>query len=178
MDVIIIGVYQDTDKKTINNIISNNANLEIEWNYNKYVLESSRGIDLFKETYKLSSIGILTKKDEDNIPFTSYPLIDEITTTHLGGTSSEPPELFNFLDSLESSNIKKMIVAFADEWDEKSYVRIEQHNIEDLKQRLNTVYVWCDSYFILPSKTGIRVDYYPLIIEIGNKKKGNYSILP
>lgn len=163
MDVIILGIYDGSEKDKLNHLILDSHQLEVVWDFEKYNLESSKGILLLKEFYNLNSIGILVEKERDE-SFSSYPLIYEVTETFMG--SSEAPKLFGFLDKLESLNLKKIVIAFADEWDENSLVKAEKCNYKELKNRLNSPYVWCDSYLNLVSKTEIRGDEHPLILEV------------
>lgn len=163
MDVIVLGVYDNSEKDKLNRLISAFNQLEIVWDFEKYNLDSSRGISFLKEFYNLGSVGILVEKQR-NEPFSSYSLIYEVTETFMRG--SETPKLFDFLDELEISTLKKMIIAFADEWDENSLVKVEKCNYKGLKYRLKSPYVWCDSYLNLVSNTEMRVDEYPLILEV------------
>ena len=163
MDVIIFGIYNGSEKDKLNHLISDSHQLEIVWSFEKYNLESSKGILLLKKFYNLNSAGILVEKKRDDL-FSSYSLIYEVTETFLGG--SEIPKLFVFLDKLESLNLQKIIIAFADEWDENSLVKVEKCNYKQLKNRLNSPYVWCNSYLNLVSNTEMREDGHPLILEV------------
>ncbi len=164
MDVIILGIYRGPEKDKLNHLILDSDELEVVWDHEKYNLESSKGISLLKELYNLDSVGVLVEKQRDE-SFSSYSLIYEVSETFMG--CSETPRLFGFLDKLESLNLKRMVIAFADEWDENSLVKVEKCSYKELKHRLNTPYVWCDGYLNLVSNTEIRGDEHPLILEIG-----------
>ena len=164
MDVIILGVFNDSEKNKLNDFILGFNNLEVVWEFEKYNIESSKGILLLKKFYNLYSVGILVEKERDST-FTSYPLIYDVSESYIMG-SEEIPSLFEFLDKLGPLGLKKMIIAFADEWDENSLVRVEKCYYKKLKQRLNSCYVWCEGYLNLVSNSEIRVDEYPLILEV------------
>ena len=163
MDVIVLGVFNNSEKEKLNKLISNLDNLEVVWNFEKYNIESSKGISLLKEVYSLFSVGILVEKERDET-FTSYSLIYEVSETFMG--SVEIPKLFHFFDELEHSDLKEMVIAFADAWDENSLVKAEKCRFSTLKQRLNSCYVWCDEYLNLISNTEVRGDEHPLVLEI------------
>lgn len=163
MDVIILGVFDSYGKDKLNHLVLASNHLEIAWDFEKYNLESSKGISILKEFYNLDSVGILVEQQRTE-SFSSYPLIYEVTETFMG--SSETPKLFDFLNKLKSSNLEKMVIAFADEWDENSLVKAEKCNYKGLKCRLNSPYVWCDSYLNLVSNTEIRGDEHPLVLEV------------
>ena len=163
MDIIVLGVYNHSDKGKLDDVVSSIDNLEIVWDYSKFNIEGSIGINLLEKNYKLFQIGILVEKEREGI-FSSYPLIYEVSETFMDNTSA--PKLFHFIDKLKGINISKMIIAFAYEWDEKSLVKVEKCNVNLLKKRLNSYYVWCESYLNLVSNTEMRGDEHPLIIEI------------
>ncbi|MEX0290742.1 MAG: hypothetical protein AB3N14_16680 [Flavobacteriaceae bacterium] len=163
MDVIVLGVYNDQDKEKLDNLFSSLNDLEIIWNYEIYDLESSAGLLLLRQSYNLNHIGILVEKNKDSV-LTSYPLIYEVTETFMGINTN--PIFFGFLVELENLGLKKMVLAFADEWDTDTLVRIEKSNFKSLKERLNTPYVWCESLTSLISQTKIRDDGHPLIFEV------------
>jgi hypothetical protein len=162
MDVIIIGVYSTSDKAIVDDLVSKINNLEIIWDYSFYELDSSKGIELFKNRFELPITGILLEKNRGS-SFSSYSLIYEVSES-VEGSENKTPLLFQFLSGLGNDKIKKMVIAFADEWDEKSLVKIESCSSDSLIDRLNSYYVWCESYVNLVSNTEIRGDDYPLIL--------------
>jgi len=163
MDVIVLGVYNSTERDRVNSAVSRSGDLEIAWDYNHYNIEASRGIQVLKKSYKLFDAGVLVKKDRD-ASFTSYPLIYEVSEFVLGNNRS--PKLFQFLDNLQELNLPKMIIAFADEWDENTLVKIERCPVGSIKERLNSIFVWCECYVNLISNSEIRGDDHPLILEV------------
>lgn len=163
MDVIIIGVYSATDKEMLNDVVSTIGSLEIVWEYQQYNTEASNGIGVLEEVYKLFQIGILVEKDREQT-FSSYPLIYEVSEAFIKGEIH--PKLFQFFDKLEEANIKKMIIAFADEWEKNTLVKVEKCRFQMLKKRLTSIFVWCEGYRNLISNTEIRDDYHPLLLEV------------
>ncbi len=164
MDVIVLGVYNSGDKEKLEQVVATNNSLELVWNFDRYNIEASEGIQVLLDVYRLFQVGILVEKQRDST-FSSYPLISEVTDTFFG--KSITPKLFQFLEDLEKSCIPKMIIAFADEWDKNTTVKIEKCTFKELRKRLNSVYVWCDVYVNLSNNTRTRDDYHPLILDVG-----------
>ena len=166
MDVIILGVYNESDVKKLEKIISKLNSLEIIWDYESYNIESSHGIKVMERNYKLYKTGILIKKrDDSDTSFTSYPLIYEVSENYLE-ESLEKPKLFSFIHELILAELDKIIIAFVDEWVDKTLVRIEECKFSNLISRLNTSYVWCDTYVDLVNNTELRHEESPLILEV------------
>ena len=163
MDVIVIGVYSSNERDQVNSIVSRTEGLEIVWDYHHHNIEASRGIQELEKVYKLFDSGILVRKNRD-VSFASYPLIYEVSEFVMG--SDNYPMLFQFLDKLKELDTSKMIIAFADEWDENTLVRIEPCAIGSVKERLDSVFVWCESYVNLILNSEIRGDDHPLILEV------------
>ena len=162
MEIIAIGIFRKEDKKELNSTCNMLEGLEIAWDYSKFNFESSGGLEMMKTAYGLMDIGILLPHNR-GVSFTSYPLIYEVTESVLG--KSDYPLLFKFLDSLNELKIEKSIIAFADEWDADTLVRVESLDMNSLKDKLNNVFVWCENYVDLSSNHEIRVADHPLIIE-------------
>lgn len=165
MDVIILGTYSKTDKKIIDNIASMDDNIRIVWDYDPYNIEAAIGIRVLEEHYKLFQTGILVENDNE-VTFSSYPLIYEVSEAFINGKTN--PKLFLFFDRLEKSSINNMIIAFADEWKKETTVKVEKCNFSMLKKRLNSIFVWCEGYRNLIRNTEVRDDFHPLILEVGN----------
>lgn len=163
MDVIVLGVYNSADKLRLNSVVSRTKDLEIVWDYDHFNIEADRGIKMLEKSYNLFDTGILLNKDRDHI-FTSYPLIYEVSESVMGNNNN--PKLIHFFDILKETNIRKMVIAFADEWDENTLVKIEQCPISFIKNRLNSVFVWCETYVNLISNSELRGDDHPLILEV------------
>lgn len=164
MDVIIVGLYNESDKFLIKELMSNSADLEIEWDYAQYNIESIKGVKLLEEKFGLYCTGVLVEKGWKET-FTSYPLIYQVTEA-LESDNSEYPKLFLFLEKLNSLGINKMIIGFADEWDQNTLVRFEKLDYSALINRLNKYYVWCEGYLNLISDTEMRDNSHPLILEV------------
>lgn len=164
MDIIFIGVYNSKQKDKLDHLVSNFNSLELVWDFQNYKLESEEGISLLEEKFNLEAIGILIKKDEKK-PFSSYPLISEITDFVIN-QEVEKPILMNFFEALKSLNIDKLIIAFANEWDRESLIRLENTHFNEITNRINNLYVWCDCYVNLENNSEIRIDYYPLVLDV------------
>jgi len=169
MDVIILGVYNKEDICLIEEVATING-LKIEWKYEKYNIEAEIGVVELKKYYKLYQAGILIDDSfEEGDTFYSYPLINEIsdyyTATEWDKKTCDQPKLFNFFDSLSRSRIQKIIIAFADEWDENTAVKIEKLSYGELKSRLYSPFVWCFGYRNLQTNSEIRDEYHPLVLE-------------
>ena len=165
MDVIFLGVYSIDDKEKLEKSVVATSSLEIVWNFGQYNIDASKGIQLLKEVYQLFDIGILVEKETDST-FSSYPLICEVTDTFFG--NEHTPKLFLFLDELEKASLSKLIIAFADEWEVDTTVRLEKCEFHTLKKRLNSVYVWCDAFVNLTNGARTRDDYHPLVLEVAD----------
>ena len=167
MDVVIIGIYDLSEKKKISEIVSSINDLDIVWDYNKYHVDAQKGIQIMKKYYNISDVGILIDKREKD-SFSSYSLIYEISEFYV--YKKNYPLLFIFLDSLigRPFHFKKMIMAFADEWEENTTVKIEKIRFTEIKKRLDNLFVWCNSYINLISDSEIRDDSHPLILEINS----------
>ena len=63
METIILGLYNEGDRNILSENLLNSLDLTIEWNYEKYNIESMEGIQLMQNTYNLSSTGIFLEKD-------------------------------------------------------------------------------------------------------------------
>ena len=150
MDVIVLGFYNSKDADIVEDLASKN-NLRVVWNYQQFNIDSEIGIVDLKNYFNLYQAGILI---ENNLPdeelFSSYTLIYEVSdyfmATEWDNKTCEPPKLFNFFNALNRSNIQKIIMAFADEWNENSTVKIEKLNFGELKNRLYSPFVWCYGY--------------------------------
>lgn len=165
MEVIVIGTFNIQDKDNLEHIVSLNDNIELVWDYDKYQIEASEGIAIMRKIHGLYDVGILLKKRPDNDKtFYSYPLIFELSET----CTQENPHstLWDFFDTLNKSNIERLIIAFADEWHHDTLVRIESCMFNNLKNRLNSVYVWCESYTDLLNNTEVRDSSHPLILNM------------
>lgn len=172
MDVIILGVYSKDDICLIEEVANING-LKIEWNYEKYRIEAEKGVVELKKYYKLYQAGILIEDSlEKGDTFYSGPLLNEISdyyiSTEWDKKICDQPKLFNFFDSLSSSSLQKIIIAFADEWDENVTVKIEKLSYRELKSRLYSPFVWCFGYRDLKTNSEIRDEYHPLVLESEN----------
>ena len=170
MDVIILGLYSEDDANLIEEIASK-SDLKLVWNYQQYNIEAETGIKDLKEYYKLHKIGILIEnKFAEGDFFYSYPIINEVSDYFMSSEWNNEmpnlPRLFNFFDTLNESALKKIIVAFADEWTENTTVKIERIDFDGVKSRLNNVYVWCFGYRNLRTNTESRDDFHPLVLEL------------
>jgi hypothetical protein len=163
MDIILIGFKYDLDKKEFEKKILSLCGLAIEWDFEKYNIESIDGIKKMKEYYKLNNIGIVLEKNWDKY-FTSYPLILEISENYL--RKEKEPSFFKLIDFLSDNEINDIIIAFADVWKENTLVRIKKMNYKNIKKYLNNNYVWCETYVNLLANEEIRIDEFPLIIEV------------
>lgn len=169
MELIIVGLYNELDRNIIKQILSNVTDMEIEWNYEKYNIESFNGIKLLEEKYNLYCTGVLIEKDRKE-SFTSYPLIDEITEFYIGGGSS--PKLFNFMNELKNTGLHQLVIAFANTWNKKTLVRIKKVNINKLTEIIRNIHSWYEVYTNLENNEEIRSEEHPLILEID---QGNYE---
>jgi len=165
MDVIVLGIHNTNDKNILDSIVSQFDELEICWDYEHFNIEASNGIKVLSKSFKLTETGILLKNNDDGI-FSSYPLICEVTDSILN--LSGEPSLFQFLKKINSSSISRMILAFADEWEENTLVKIEKCSIDAAIERLNSIFVWCESYVNLVSESELRGDDHPLILRLEN----------
>lgn len=163
MDVIIIGIYTNEDKDQLNRITNLIPNLEIVWDYDEYNIEAAEGIKVMNDFYRLVQTGVLVEKDRDNA-FSSYPIICDVSDAYINQSSI--PKLFQFFDNLKNAKIEKMIIAFANEWEKDTLVKIEKCEFESLKGRLNRLFVWCESYFNIIDNVELRDDFHPLILEL------------
>ena len=167
MDVVIIGIYDLSEKIKLSEIVSSINDLDIVWDYEKYHVDAQKGIQIMKKYYNISDVGILIdKKEKDS--FSSYSLISDISEYCVN--KKEYPLFFAFLDSLIGMqfHFKKMIMAFADEWEENTTVKIEKIRFTEIKNRLDNLFVWCNKYINLISDSEIRDDSNPLILEINS----------
>lgn len=170
MDVIVLGFFNSEDAKLVEEVASKN-DLMVVWNYHQYNIESEIGIKDLENYYKLYKSGILIEnKFKEGDFFYSYPLINEVSdyfmATEWNNETPNNPKLYNFFDALNESNLKKLIVAFADEWVENTAVKIESMNFDCVKSRLNSAYVWCFGYRNLAKNTESRDDFHPLVLEL------------
>nr|MCR5191153.1 hypothetical protein [Bacteroidales bacterium] len=165
MDVVIIGIYDLSDKKKISEIVSSINDLDIIWDFKKYHIDAQEGIQIMKKYFNILDVGVLIDKKE-NDSFSSYSLIYDISEFCI--CNNVYPLFFTFLDRLceMQFHLKKMIIAFADEWYENTTVKIEKMRLTEIKKRLNNIFVWCNSYINLISDLEIRDDNHPLILEI------------
>lgn len=163
MDIIVLGVYNPIEKERLNSIISQIDDLEIYWDYDHFNIEASSGINTLRKVYNLFGTGVLVKKDAST-SFTSYPLIYEVSESVIG--KNNDPILFHFFKNLRKAKIPKIIIAFADEWDENTLVRVERCPVGSLKDRLSSIFVWCESYVDLINNSEIRGDGHPLVLEV------------
>lgn len=163
MDLVILGVYSFKDKTRLNSLVSDMEDLEIVWDYEQYNVEASGGIITLSKAYNLADTGVLIKKNGDS-SFTSYPLIYEVTESILEG--KDDPSLFQFFHALKKADISKMILAFADEWDQNTLVKVERRSIDAVIDRLNSIFVWCETYVNLISGSEMRGDDHPLVLEV------------
>ncbi|UTA66506.1 hypothetical protein [Emticicia sp. 21SJ11W-3] len=170
MDIIVVGVYNEQDANTIEEMASANG-LKLVWDYKRYNIEAEMGIVELKKYYTLYETGILIEGNYvEGDTFYSYPVIYEVSDYFIArewyNKSREQPKLFNFFDTLSISNIQKMIIGFADEWDENTTVKIEKLSYKELKSRLYSPYVWCFGYNNLRTNSVIRDDFHPLVLEL------------
>lgn len=170
MDVIVLGFYNSDDATLVEEIASKN-NLRVVWNYQQYNIEAEIGIKDLENYYKLYKSGILIdNKFKEGDFFYSYPLINEVSdyfmATVWNNETPNNPKLFNFFDALNESTLKKLVVAFADEWTRNTTVKIESMDFSSVNNRLNSVYVWCLGYRILPTNVENRDDFHPLILDL------------
>lgn len=158
-----MGLYHESEKEMLEKHLSDFCAIDVVWEFDEFNIESASGVKLLEEIYHLKWTGILVEKDWE-VPFTSYPLIYEVTESLI--EKAESPRLFRFFDQLREIGIQKMIVAFADEWNQDSLVRVKRLDLDTLRQELNNVYVWCETYVDLRNNIAIQENGHPLIIEI------------
>ena len=168
MDVIVIGVYSEREAQIIDDIILLSDSLKVIWSYEKYNLESQEGITEMEQYFNLFKTGVLIS-DTDNV-IASYSIINEISTyyeiTEWNKQKCHTPSLFSFFKQLEKVGIERFVIAFADAWRRDTIVRVEKIKLNKLSQRLNSFYVWCESYLNLVTNSEIREDSHPLILDI------------
>lgn len=165
MEVIIIGTFNIQDKNMLDHIISLDPKIDMVWDYKKYRIEAAEGIAILQDKYGLSDVGILIKKPEsDDDTFYSYPLVFELS--EYNAANNTHPTLFDFFEKLETTSIEKLIIAFADEWQESTLIREESCRFNQLKKRLDSVYVWCESYTDLKNNTEVRDSSHPLVLNV------------
>lgn len=160
MVIIAIGVYSTTDKDKIDNIISNFAHLQVIWDYEAVGIDEQEGLSSMKKYFNLYKIGIIVHSEDAKYIY-SYTLIDEITNYYIHGTPY--PSFFSFIDTVD---LNRFILAFADEWESNDLVRLEKMSIIDIKKRLTSVYVWCEEYLNLQTNALSFDDCHPLILDI------------
>lgn len=170
MDVIVLGFFNSEDAKLVEEVAIKN-DLLVVWNYQQYNIDSEIGLKDMERYYKLYRTGILIDKNlPDEELFSSYSLIYEVSdyfmATEWNNETPRNPKLYNFFDALNESNLKKLIVTFADEWVENTTVKIESMNFGCVKSRLNSAYVWCFGYRNLAKNTESRDDFHPLVLEL------------
>lgn len=175
MDVIILGFYNQNDSVLAEKLAIKN-NLKIIWDYQQYKIESEIGISDLHKYFKLSKIGILIDANfKDGEIFYSYPLINEISDFYIQTEwENKPwniPRIYNFFDDLNNEKINRMIVSFADEWNEKTTVKIENIDFVEVKSRLYSAFVWCNGNRNLRTNSEIRDDAHPLVLELLRTKK-------
>lgn len=164
MDIMAIGFYCNIDKRKIEQELLNIFDIQIIWDFEKYNIESEEGIKILQKYYNLKEVGILVDKKEKQKSFTSYPLIYEIFESILHSNIS--PRIFKLMDYFQNSDFHKLLFSFADYWDSKTLVRVEELSFQEAKKYLNKIYVWCKTYVDIIGNEEIRYDDHPLIIKI------------
>lgn len=170
MDVIVLGVYNKKDISSIEETAAFNG-LKVVWDYCRFNIEAEKGIKEMEKYYQLFQTGILIEGSHlEGATFYSEPIINEISNyyvaTEWNNESHVPPKLFRFFNALNKSILKNLIVAFADEWNENTTVKIERISFNEVNSRLNNFYVWCFGYRDLRTNSEIRDDFHPLILEM------------
>ena len=166
MDIIFLGIYKDSDKELLEKLANSISDIEIVWNFTNINIESAKGIALLKKKYNFNHIGIVVEKSNEKT-FSSYPLIYEISMAFIEGHKRST--LFNLLDRINKLSLNKLVMAFADEWDENTLVRIEKCTFELLTNRLYSMYVWCETYIDVISNSEVRDATHPLILEVSRQ---------
>jgi len=160
MVVIAFGTFSIADKNKIEALVSNIPYLRVIWDYDAYKIDEEVGLSKMKNYFNLYKIGIIIH-EKDVGQCHSYSLIDEITNYCMHG--SPYPSFFSFIDSLD---LNRFILAFADEWERDNLVRLEKISLKDVKKRLTSVYVWCEEYLNLQTNVLSFDDSRPLILDI------------
>jgi len=160
MVVIAFGTFSIADKNKVDALVSNTPYLRVIWEYDAYKIDEEDGLSKMKNYFDLYKIGIIVHED-DAQQCHSYTLIDEITNYCLHG--SPYPSFFSFIDSLD---LNRFILAFANEWESDDLVRLEKIALKDVRKRLTSVYVWCEEYLNLQTNILSFEDSHPLILDI------------
>jgi len=176
MEVIILGVFNETDKLFLDSY--KDDKIRIIWDYNPKLIDCYEGIKKLKKYYKFNSmfspwpiglfaIGLLIdEKDYLNEEITSYELLNEITNTYINNDIKTDIRLFRFFDYLVNSQIKEMIIAFANQWDNTTLIRKKTINFSELKKELDVSQTWRFDLYIVKSGYYIEEDEYPLLLEL------------
>ncbi|MBL0314757.1 MAG: hypothetical protein IPP69_02895 [Flavobacteriales bacterium] len=172
MDVIVLGVYSIDDAYLVEKIASKN-NLRVVWNFQDYRIDAEYGMKSLENYFHLHKLGVLIDdKYKDGDFFCSYPLIIEVSDYFMASEWNKEtpsnPKLFNFFNSINESTLKKLIVAFADEWTERTTVKIESMDFSSVNKRLTNLYVWCTGFRNLQTNIENRDDFHPLILDLEN----------
>lgn len=162
MVIIAIGVYSETDKNKVDNFISNLPNLRILWDYKDLHIDEEEGLSALKDYLKLYKTGLIVN-ESDTKNGVAYTLIDEITNYCIKGNPY--PSFFSFVDTL---NLDKFVLAFADEWEKSDLIRFESIPLKEVNKRLSSVYVWCEEYLNLQTNTLSFDDTHPLVLDVHN----------
>jgi len=170
MDVIVLGIYNKEDVLLIEEVAIAN-DLKIVWDFEQYNIEAEIGIKDLEKYYKLLQTGILVdSKYFEGDTFYSYPIINEVSeyyiSTEWDNRNHSVPRLFRFFDDLNKRNFQQIIIAFADEWNENTTVKIEKIKYSELKNRLNSIFVWCFGYRNFRTNSEVRDDFHPLVLEL------------
>lgn len=174
MDIVILGAYKKEDVSMIEEIATANG-LKVVWNYQQYNIEAGQGIKELVKYYNLYQTGVLVEYDFiDGNTFYSEPILNEVSDYYMAteweNKTLKLPRLFSFFNALDRSQLKKMIIAFADEWDASTTVRIEQVSYANINRRLNSVFVWCFGYRNLQTNSETRDTFHPLVLEVTKEK--------
>lgn len=167
MDIISLGFLFNINKDDLEKSLLQHCGIKLIWDFEKYNIESIKGIQLFKEYFKINTMCVLLDADE-NKTFTSYPLIYEISEYYL--SKERIPKLFNLIDILKMKGMNDCFFSFSDFWDDKTLIRIKELNFEKMKNFLDNIYVWCETYTNLMKNEDIRIDDHPLVIRINEDK--------
>ena len=160
MVIIAVGVYSDADRIKVEESISKVPQLRIVWDYETVKIDEEEGLSSLKEYFKLYKIGIVVH-ETDFRQCQSYTLIDEISHYYI--QDNPYPSFFHFIDTLE---LDYFVLAFADEWERDDLIRLEKLPLKDVKERLLSVYVWCEQYLNFQTNVLSFDDTHPLVLDI------------
>ncbi|MEM7179875.1 MAG: hypothetical protein AAF518_03110 [Spirochaetota bacterium] len=167
MQVILLGVYNQSQKNQLDTLVGKLGDLQIMWDFEDCNICASFGVPLLIEKYKLFAIGLLhDAKGKKRCESTSllFPFRDLYQE---GKGRQYTTLLWDFWNALATCGLEKLLLVFADEWEEDTLVRIEKHSFGDLTKRLDDYYIWCDLHTNLSRDLYYTEDYdFPLILEL------------